>query len=100
MTDVQDEVDAIRLSSVDTVATMLRAVAKGERIRVQCGDTRQTLEAREAVPMCHKICLAAMQPSDPVRKYGEVIGAATAVIPLGTHVHIHNMASNKAKRSA
>ncbi len=100
MRELREEVDAIRLSPVDTVATMLRAVAKGERIRVQCGEATETVEAHEAVPLCHKISVAAMRPGEPVRKYGEVIGTATVAIPLGTHVHVHNMVSGKAKRSA
>lgn len=99
MTEVREEVDAIRLSPVDTVATVLRAVAKGGRIRVQCGDATEMLDAHEAVPLCHKISVAAMRPGDPVRKYGEVIGNATVSIPMGVHVHVHNMASGKAKRS-
>ncbi len=96
----QEEVDAIRLSPEDTVATVLRAVAAGERIAVQCGGTTETLTASEAIPLCHKISMTAMAQGAKVRKYGEVIGIATAAIAAGGHVHVHNMASGRGRPKA
>ena len=35
---------------------------------------------------------------EPVRKYGEVIGFATADIPAGSHVHVHNLSAEGFER--
>ncbi|MBM3547693.1 MAG: hypothetical protein FJX54_12135 [Alphaproteobacteria bacterium] len=85
--------DGIRLSPDDSVATVLRAIRKGETIVV--GNT--SLEAIDDIPLCHKIALVALQPGDRILKYGETIGEATAAIRPGAHVHIHNLRSLRAR---
>jgi len=90
--------DAIRLTVADNVATVLRAIAAGEPVQVQCGESIETVTASEAIPLCHKISLAALQPGEHIRKYGEAIGVATTAITLGSHVHVHNMASSRGKQ--
>lgn len=47
---------------------------------------------RGPVPMGHKIARHALTAGAPVRKFGQVIGNATAPIALGAHVHSHNLA--------
>ena len=89
--------DAIRLSPEDDVATVLRAVARGETIRVGSGAEVATIEAIENVPLCHKIALVPMAAGDRIRKYGEIIGEATQSIRPGAHVHIHNLRSLRAR---
>jgi altronate dehydratase small subunit len=91
--------DAIGLAEQDNVATVLRDVAAGERLTVRTGVAEVALVAREPVPLCHKISLAAIRAGGKVIKYGEVIGAASRDIPPGSHVHIHNMASLRARRA-
>jgi hypothetical protein len=85
--------DAIRLSPDDNVATVLRAVKRGERLVI--GNT--IIEALENVPLCHKIALVALKPGDRILKYGETIGEATAAVRPGAHVHIHNLKSLRAR---
>ncbi len=89
--------DAIRLDPSDNVATVLRAVARGETIHVGSGGEATTLEAVENIPLCHKIALVALSPGDRVRKYGETIGEATSAIRPGAHVHVHNLRSLRAR---
>ena len=91
------DVDAIRLSPADNVATVLRAVAAGEHLRVRCGTKIMDVRACEPIPLCHKISLAEIGSASPVIKYGQPIGEASAPIPLGAHVHVHNMRSARAK---
>ena len=43
------------------------------------------------VPRGHKVALRDVAEGAPVRKYGQVIGAATAPIAAGDHVHTHNL---------
>jgi len=46
----------------------------------------------EAISQGHKFALRAVAKGLPVRKYGQVIGFATQDIPMGGHVHVHNIA--------
>jgi hypothetical protein len=84
---------AIWLDARDDVATVLRAIAPGERIHVQCGDEQREVAAGEAIPLGHKIALRAMQGGTGVRKYGEFIGKLTADVAEGGWVHTHNLAT-------
>lgn len=85
--------DAIRLSVDDNVATVLRAIGTGETVIVRCGDATAAVMAREAIPLCHKIAVAPLAAGARVVKYGQPIGAAEIAIPVGAHVHVHNMRS-------
>lgn len=44
------------------------------------------------VPPGHKVAVRAIAQGQPVRRYGQVIGHATADIAPGQHVHVHNLA--------
>ncbi|HEY5908817.1 MAG TPA: altronate dehydratase family protein, partial [Vicinamibacteria bacterium] len=39
----------------------------------------------------HKVARRAIRSGDPVRRYGQIIGYATADIQAGDHVHTHNL---------
>jgi altronate hydrolase len=43
------------------------------------------------VPRGHKVAVRDVAAGTPVRKYGQVIGVATAPIAAGDHVHTHNL---------
>ncbi len=90
---------ALKMHDQDTVATVFDdRVEPGGPVEVhdQQGTVR-TLEARTAVPYGHKIAVADIGPGDPVIKYGEVIGVATAAIRTGEHVHVHNLDSQRGR---
>jgi altronate dehydratase small subunit len=91
-------VDALVLDGKDNVATVLREIAAGEQllIRTPAGEIR--LAAREAIPLCHKITLGALEAGEAVVKYGEPIGRTRAPVAAGALLHVHNMASDRARR--
>jgi altronate hydrolase len=70
----------------DKVALCLDPVAPGDGVA-------DGVTAAEAVPAGHKIALAAIAPGEAVRKYGQVIGLASAAIAPGAHVHVHNVSA-------
>lgn len=50
-----------------------------------------------AVPYGHKIAVRDIRKGEPVIKYGEHIGAASADIRKGEYVHIHNMVAMRGR---
>lgn len=43
------------------------------------------------IPVGHKIAIRGVAIGQPVRRYGQIIGFATADIAMGNHVHTHNL---------
>ena len=52
----------------------------------------------EDITIYHKFAIRDIAEGEPVVKYGEHIGQATAFIPAGAHVHVHNVVSMKEDR--
>src|SRR3954451_9320928 len=75
----------IQLNPADNVAVARVKVVPGEPVG------EGGLRARTEVPHGHKVAVAAIEPGQAVRKYGQVIGYATQRITPGEHVHLHNM---------
>lgn len=84
---------ALRLSPADNVATALADLAQGEQVAVE----GQSVTLAEAIPLCHKLALAAIPAGADIVKYGEIIGRATSAIAPGAHVHVHNMRSARGR---
>lgn len=53
------------------------------------------LEAKDDVPIGHKIALADLKAGDTAIKYGEDVGRITADVKKGEHVHVHNMKTKR-----
>lgn len=83
--------DALVMDTADHVATAIRDIAAGETIRYVIQGKSETAAAAEPIPFGHKIAIADIPEGEQVRKYGEVIGRATAAIARGAHVHVHNI---------
>lgn len=75
----------IRLNDSDNVVIARQAIEAG----VTLDDEGVTLTG--PAPAGHKIAAAAIQKGAPVRKFGQIIGVATADIAPGAHVHTHNL---------
>ena len=80
-------VAAVRVHPNDDVSVAVRALSAGPEITIG-GDRLQVLDE---VPAGHKIALRALEPGEPVIKYGFPIGAATVPIARGAWVHSHNL---------
>jgi len=88
---------AIVMDPRDNVATALGALAPGDEVEV-LSHTREVVQhvrVNDALPLGHKIALAAIAKDGDVVKYGAKIGRATTDIKAGDYVHIHNVTSDR-----
>ena len=84
---------AFVIKAQDDVATALDDLAPG--LIALLGEASRTgICAAQTVPKGHKIALRTLTAGAPVRKYGVIIGTATAPIAAGGLVHCHNLCSN------
>ena len=77
----------LRLRETDTVGVVKRPLQAG---MILAHDTRP-LEVRQDIPPGHKIALKPVASGEPILKYGQIIGFASAAIHPGDHVHSHNL---------
>ncbi len=82
---------AIRLDPRDNVAVVTADVKAGDLI--DAGGIQ--VQAAEPIPRGGKAALTAIPSGEPVVRYGEEIGLATAAIAPGQHVHTHNLSGRK-----
>jgi len=80
--DADGSLRVLKLDESDNVAVAIDTLAAGA--------TAAGVAVRGRVPKGHKLALAPQAPGNPIRKYGQIIGFATAPIEAGDHVHSHN----------
>ena len=59
------------------------------------GDGSATVEAKNEVPLGHKLALTDLNEGDTIIKYGHDIGKVVKPIKKGEHVHVHNVKTKK-----
>lgn len=91
--------DALVVHPDDDVAVALHDVEAGATVDVRRAEAIVRVKVNQDIPLGHKFALHALASGAPVRKYGECIGVATADIVPGSHVHVHNMASRRARKT-
>ena len=58
-------------------------------------DKTMKLDARQDIPIGHKIALKDMQSGDTVVKYGIDMGRVVQPIRAGEHAHVHNIKTKR-----
>ncbi len=84
--------------AADTVAVVVvEGVKAGMTLTgwIMDEDRQISLEARQDIPIGHKVALKAMQPGDTVIKYGIDMGKVVAAIQAGEHAHVHNIKTKR-----
>ena len=81
------------IDAQDNVVVAIAPITKGETVTYTVNGTERTLTAVEDIIIYHKLAVQDIKKGEPVTKYGEHIGVATAFIPQGAHVHVHNVES-------
>jgi altronate hydrolase len=78
---------AIQLAAADNVAVARQDLAAGSTVLVN----GRTVTVSESIASGHKLALVPIASGEPVLKYGQGIGIASADIAAGQHVHVHNV---------
>ncbi|MGE5339232.1 MAG: UxaA family hydrolase [Gemmatimonadota bacterium] len=82
----------------DTVAVVVvEGVKAGMTLNGWIMDEDKTLmvQARQDIPIGHKIALVDMDAGDTVWKYGIDMGKVIAPIRAGEHAHVHNVKTKR-----
>lgn len=86
-----------------TTDSRLLRLARGDNVLVvreqmEAGDTVVVEGVTTVIPrrlgLGQKLAAAPIAAGERVVKYGAPIGRATEAIPVGAHVHVHNVASD------
>lgn len=94
-----EQKSGLQVNQKDNVATLFaNDISAGDEvvIRDKAGHT-ETIVTLSAVPYGHKIAVCDISEGEPIIKYGEKIGIATASIKRGEHVHVHNLDSARGR---
>lgn len=89
-----DGIAVIRLNPNDNVVVAVTQLPAGMAIDAE------RITTQNPIPFGHKVATQAIKKGEPVRKYGQVIGVASADIPPGSHVHVHNLAFSDLREEA
>jgi len=79
------------LNPKDHVAVVAEALPAGAYGVYAENGVDVKIQALTDIPKYHKIAIKAVAKGENVLKYGEVIGRALEDIPVGAHVHAHNI---------
>lgn len=90
---------ALKVNDADNVATIFTEnIAAGTEVEVHDKKgNRSKLMLKDSIPYGHKVALRDITAGEHIIKYGEVIGQATQAIQMGSHVHVQNLDSLRAR---
>lgn len=90
---LSDDGAALRLKDEDDVAVALRPLAVGTAVHF----AGEAIAVRSTIPSGHKFATHSIALGSLIRKYGQVIGKASAAIASGEHVHVHNVEGTRGR---
>ena len=91
------EYKTLYLSREDSVAVALSEIPENTSVVVKKGMEELVVSILEPIRFGHKFAVKAIEQGADIIKYGEVIGAASAFIPAGAHVHVHNLEGKRGR---
>ncbi|MEO6023057.1 MAG: UxaA family hydrolase, partial [Burkholderiales bacterium] len=83
---------AIKLNPNDDVMIACRELEVGTEV------PGTGIRCTARIPSAHKVAVRAIAKDEPVRRYNQIIGFATADIKPGDHVHSHNLGMHDFER--
>jgi altronate hydrolase len=80
---------AVQLRPEDNIAVAARNLSPGMELQVNGA----VIRIADRIGLGHKMAVRPIRKGDAVKKYGQIIGFASADIPVGGHVHVHNVSA-------
>ncbi len=77
----------VQLRPTDNIAVAAKALAAAMEILFEGA----TIKLPGPIKMGHKFAVHPIREGEPITKYGQIIGFASRDIPIGDHVHVHNV---------
>jgi (2R)-sulfolactate sulfo-lyase subunit alpha len=76
---------------------VVEGIKAGEKLTGWIMDQDKTIEIKvtQDIPIGHKLATKALAEGDTVIKYGVDIGRVVAPIPVGAHLHVHNVKTKR-----
>lgn len=76
---------------------VVEGIKAGEKLTGWIMDQDKTIEVKvtQDIPIGHKLATKALSEGDTVIKYGVDIGRVVAPIPVGAHLHVHNVKTKR-----
>ncbi len=87
---VHDENDSVGVIVVE-------GITAGDTLEGWIMDQQKDIEvqAKDDIPIGHKLAITDLDKDDTVIKYGTDIGRVVAPISVGEHVHVHNVKTKR-----
>ena len=85
---------AVHLRPMDNIAVAAKLVPGEVELTFDGG----TFTVPATIKMGHKFAVRAIKEGDPIYKFGQIIGFASQQVPIGGHVHVHNVKVTKFER--
>lgn len=80
----------IQINPADNVLVICNSIVPGDKEEV----SGQTIVFEQPLGLGHKIAACDIGKGEKIIKFGVPIGSATEDIPVGAHVHLHNVKSD------
>ena len=85
---------AVHLRPQDNIAVAAKLIPGG----VDLTFDGASFVVPETIKMGHKFAVVPIKEGDPIYKFGQIIGFASQPVPMGGHVHVHNVKVTKFER--
>ena len=85
---------AVHLRPLDNIAVAAKLVPGDVQLTHDGG----SFTVPATIKMGHKFAVVPIQEGDAIYKFGQIIGFASQPVPIGGHVHVHNVKVTKFER--
>ena len=97
MNPLNATVRALLAHPKDNVATLMDRAQLGDDVAITDSEHLSfgTIRLKDSIEAFHKVSVHVIPSGEHVIKFGESIGVSSQLIPQGSHVHVHNVMSDR-----
>ncbi|MBU1049400.1 UxaA family hydrolase [Candidatus Bipolaricaulota bacterium] len=97
MNPLNATVRALLVHPKDNIATLMNRADSGDNVVITDLELMRlgTIRLEDSIESFHKVSVHEITSGEHVIKFGESIGVSSQRIPQGSHVHVHNVISDR-----